>query len=130
MNEQILTLGMLSVRFSNNEAILLKIIFHLRELMTWTKITGIWESKYPFGNEVMIDENTFWFIPSLSAVGSPLFIKPGSYLARNIPVAGDRKKSKKLCSRNLDPSGRDREMIINDDGFRYGKVTGNGGGLC
>ena len=55
--------------------------------MTQTKITGIWESKNPSGNEVMIDESTFWFIPGLLADGIPLFIKLNSYLARNIPVA-------------------------------------------
>ena len=55
--------------------------------MTQTKITGIWESKYPSGNEVKIDESTFSFIPSLLADGIPLFIKLNSYLARNIPVA-------------------------------------------
>lgn len=58
--------------------------------MTQTEIACTWESKCLPGNKVMIDENTFWFIPNLSAIGVLWLMKPKSYLARNIPGAGDR----------------------------------------
>lgn len=50
------------------------------------------ESKCLSGIKVMIDENTFWFIPNLFADSILQLIKLNSYLARNSPGARDRGK--------------------------------------